>query len=58
MHLRRGWPGGIVVKFVLSALVARGSDPGCRPIHHSSSRAVATSPAQNRGGLAQMLAQG
>ena len=35
-----------------------GSDPGCGLAHHSSSHAVAASHIQNRGRLAQMLAQG
>ena len=49
-----------MVKFVLSTSAAglAGSDPGHRPTHCSSSHAVALSHIQNRGRLAQMLAQG
>src|SRR3712207_8172398 len=35
-----------------------GSDPGCRPTHHSSSHAVEASHIQSRGRWAWMLAQG
>ena len=35
-----------------------GLDPGRRPAHYLSSYAVAVSHIQNRGRLAQMLAQG
>ena len=35
-----------------------GSDPRCGPTHHSLSHAVVVSHIQNRGRLAQMLAQG
>ena len=55
-------PGGAAVKFTFHALCFgslgfAGSDPGHGPIHHSSSPAVAASHTQNRGSLAQMLAQ-
>ena len=33
-------------------------DPRCGPMHHSSNHAVAASHIQNRGRLAEMLAQG
>ena len=52
----RDQPSGVVVKFLCPGFV--GSDPGCGPTHHSSSHAVAASLIQNRGRLAQMLAQG
>ena len=54
-------PGGVVVKFVHSALVAQGSwvwIPGADLHTGSSSHAVEASHTQNRGRLAQMLAQG
>ena len=55
----RGRPGGVVVKVTHSASVAWGLGiPGRRPTHRSSSHAVVASHIQNRGRLAQMLAQG
>ena len=42
----------------LRSLGFEGSDPGCRPVHCSSSHAVAASHIQNGGRLAQMLAHG
>ena len=55
-----GWPGGLVVNFTCSALVAQGSQVWISgtDLHHSSSHAVAVSHIRNRGILAQMLAQG
>ena len=56
----RGWPGGIVVKLVHSASAAQASwvrIPGTDPMPCSSSHAEAASHIQNRGRLAQMLAQ-
>ena len=57
----QGWPSGIVVKFMHPASAAQGfagSDPRCRPTHCSSSHALVASHTQNRGRLAQTLAQG
>ena len=47
------WPSGIVVRFRCSALVARirQSDPGCGPMHHSSSHAVVASHIEELEGL-------
>ena len=50
-RLARGWSSGTVVEFI-------HSDPRHGPTHCSSSHAVAASHTQNRGRLAQMLAQG
>ena len=57
---KKGRPGGIVVEFALhfGGLEFMGSDPGGRPTHHLSSHAVVVSHIQNRGRLAEMLAQG
>ena len=54
-----GWAGGIVVKFVCSASTAWVRDPDYwgGPPRCSSSHAVSVSHIQNRGRLAQMLAQ-
>ena len=46
-----------MVKFVHSASVAQGLDPGRGATHCSSSHAVVASHIQNRGGLAQMSPQ-
>ena len=55
-----GWPGGVVVKFTCSALVAQGLWVWILGVdlHHSSSHALAVSHIQSKGRLAQMLAQG
>ena len=45
----RGWPGGVVVKVhvrCFSGFGFMGLDPGCRPIHCSSSHAVVVSHIQ------------
>ena len=55
-----GQTSGVVVKFECSASAARGSGFGswCRPTHGTSSHVmVVVSRVQNRGRLAQMLAQ-
>ena len=57
----RGQPGGVVVKFTCSTLAAWGSQvqiPGMDLYTHSSNHAVVASYIQNRGILAQTLAQG
>ena len=56
----RGWPSGVVVKFVLcfSGPGFVGLDPRHGAIHCSSSHAVMASYIGNRGKLTQMLAQG
>ena len=54
------WPSGVVVKFAHSALTAQDSRvqiPGA-DLHHPSIHAVVASHMQNRGRLAQLLAQG
>ena len=53
------WPGGIVVKFTLSALAALGF-AGSDPCHGPNTAPQATLVAShiNRGRLAQMFAQG
>ena len=55
-----GWPSGIVVKFACSASVAWGSQVQISgmDLHTTRHHAVAASHIQNRGRLAQMLAQG
>ena len=58
-----GPPSGIVIKFTRSALLLgglalTGLDPRRGPADHSSGHAVAASHIQNRGRLAQLLAQG
>ena len=53
------WPSGVLVEFACSMGPGfMGLNPGCRPTNHSSSHAVVASHIQNRGRLAQMLAQG
>ena len=56
----RGRPGGIVVRLALCfrSLGLTGCDPRHRPTHCSSGYAVVASHMQNRGRLAQILAQG
>ena len=56
------WGAGLVAEWLSSCALLggpgfSGSNPGCRPTHHSSSHAVAVSHIQNREILAQMLAQ-
>ena len=60
LKLGQGWPGGVEVKLRCSVLVAQGSQdwiPGS-DLHCSSSHTVAASHIQNKGRLAQILAQG
>ena len=55
----RGWPGGVVVKFTRSALVACGSQvqiPGA-DLHTTHQAVLWQCLTQDRGRLAQMLAQ-
>ena len=52
-----GWPCGLVVKFDVLCLSGLGSVPGGGPPPLVSSRAVVVTHIQNRGRLAQMLAQ-
>ena len=52
------WPHGLVVKFGTLRFGGPGLDPGCRPTLFISSHAVAATHIQNRGRLAQTLAQG
>ena len=56
----RGWTSGLVVKFALVLRQPRGSQIGIpgADLYHSSSHAVLASHIQNRGRLAEMLAQG
>ena len=56
----RGRPSDAVVKCVLcfGSPGFMDLDPGCEPIHHSLSHAVAVNHIQNKRRLAQMLAQG
>ena len=49
-------PRGLVVKFGALYFHGPGSDPGCRPTPLDS-HAVAVTHIQNRGRLAQMLAE-
>ena len=51
------WHSGEVCTLRFRSLGFTGLDPRCRPTHCSSSHAVAASHIQNRGRLAQMLAQ-
>ena len=52
------WRGSEVHMLCFGSLGSAGSDPGHGPTHQSSSRAVMAPHIQNRGRLAQMLAQG
>ena len=53
-----GWPRGLVVKFSMLYFSGLCSVPGHRPTSLIGIRAVAGTHIQNRGRLAQMLAQG
>ena len=54
---RQGWPRGLVVKFSVLHFSSLGLVPGSRLIPLIS-HAVAATRIQNRGRLAEMLAQG
>ena len=56
--MKRGQPHGLVVKFGVLCFDSLGSVPGHGPTLLVSSHAVAVTHIQNRGRLAQMLAQG
>ena len=53
-----GRPSVLVLKFSVLCFSGPGSDPGYGPPHRSSGHAVIVTHIQNRGRLAQMLAQG
>ena len=54
----RGQPGGIVVKFTCSVSVAQGSQVQILGMdQHTAHQAVVASHIENRGRLAQVLAQ-
>ena len=53
-----GWPHGLVVKFGMLCFGGLGSVPRYGPTLLIGSHAMATTHIQNRGRLAQMLAQG
>ena len=55
---KQGGPHCLVVKFSALCFGGLGSVPGHGFIQLGSSHAVATTQTQNRGRLAQMLAQG
>ena len=52
------WHSGLVHALCFGGLGFLGSDPSCGPTYSSSCLTVAESHIQNRGGLAQRLAQG
>ena len=54
----KGWSHGLAVKFGRLQFSSLGSVPRCRPIPLISVHAVAETHTQDRGRLAQMLAQG
>ena len=53
-----GWPHGLVVKFSVLHFSGPGSDPGHGRTLFVGGHAVVVTHIQNRGRLAQMLAQG
>ena len=55
---RGGQHHGLVVNFSMLHFGGPGPVPGCRPTRLIGSRAVMVTHIQNRGRLAQMLAQG
>ena len=53
-----GWPSGLVVKFGMFCFGGLGSVLGCGPTILGGGHTVVVTHVQNRGRLAQMLAQG